>query len=356
MKNSTTIEAIYQDAGGQSAPATILYTSVTLTFQLTDSIGRVREHHWLIRDLIIQKDGSAWVLQNQLEKWRDTCLVIPDSAASAPLQKMVLRRQRSFFKSPLRKVAAILLLVIGLVIGGYLWFLPWVADKVALSLSKDYEITLGEQIYRQTLLTGEVDTGRTKIINHFFEELHLPHVYPVRITVLKGEVINAFALPGGPIIVYDALLESIRTPEELAALLAHELSHIEQRHTLRNMAGAIGRKVLITFFLGGESDFLGMVAGQADALKGLQYSRKLETEADDKGMDLLSRQQIDPEGMLLLIQLLQKETGGQEEYSFLSTHPVFKDRIQNIKQKIASLSRGGHMPAAARLAFHELYE
>jgi predicted Zn-dependent protease len=356
LKHSATINAIYQDAGGQSAAATILYTSITLTFQLTDGLGRVREHHWLVKDLSIHKEGSTFILQNQLDKWRGVTLVIPDSEVSAPLQKMILRRQRSFFKSPLRKVAAILLLVIGLVIGGYLWLLPWVADKVALSLSKEYEITLGEQIYRQTLLTGAIDTGRSKIINHFFEQLHLPHEYPVKITVMKGEVINAFALPGGPIIVYDALLESIRTPEELAALLAHELSHIEQRHTLRNMAGAIGRRIIITFFVGGQSDFLGMVAGQADALKGLQYSRQLETEADDKGMDLLSRRQIDPEGMLLLIQLLQKETGGQEEYSFLSTHPVFKDRIQNIKQKIASLPRGGDMTAAARLAFHELYE
>ena len=60
----TPLEATYLDAGGQSARATISYTSVTLTFQLTDGSGRAHDHHWLISDLDIQKEGKVFMLQN----------------------------------------------------------------------------------------------------------------------------------------------------------------------------------------------------------------------------------------------------------------------------------------------------
>ena len=90
--------------------------------------------------------------------------------------------------------------------------------------------------------------------------------------------------------------------------------------------------MFLMMVIGNESGLAGFLVDNADNLKGLEYSRSLETEADNHGIGLMNSANINPAGMLGLMEMLQKETKGKEPAAFLSTHPVFKRRIENIKE------------------------
>jgi predicted Zn-dependent protease len=173
--------------------------------------------------------------------------------------------------------------------------------------------------------------------------------------VASGEV-NAFAIPGGHIVVYDAILDNMKTPEELAALLGHEASHIALRHSLRTIFRSMARTMFLWLIMGNQHSVISTVISNADELKGLQYSRSLETDADNNGMQLMAKSGIDVKGMLRLMQLLQKESGKAEPAAFLSTHPVFKDRIQHIENQIHHLPATTTQNPRLKELFHSIYE
>src|SRR5205823_5662759 len=134
-------------------------------------------------------------------------------------------------------------------------------------------------------------------LNQFYKQLHYDVHYPVQITVVHSDEMNAFAIPGGHIVVYDAILETMKTPEELAALLAHEASHVALRHSLRNIFRSQARKMFLSLLMGNQASIVSVVVNNADELKGLEYSRSLETEADNNGIQLMANSNINVQGM-----------------------------------------------------------
>jgi predicted Zn-dependent protease len=227
---------------------------------------------------------------------------------------------------------------------------------MANRFSKEAEINLGEQMYQSVKLQYRIDNQKTAILNEFYKQLHYDVGYPVSITVVESKEMNAFAIPGGHIVVYDAILDQMKTPEELAALLGHEASHIALRHSLRNVFRSMARQMFIAIIAGDQSGIVSVVVNNADALKGLQYSRSLETEADDNGLQLMEKSNINPQGMRRLMQMLQKESGAGEPSAFLSTHPVFKDRIQHIETRLKQLPAITTANDSLKTIFHSIYE
>jgi predicted Zn-dependent protease len=149
----------------------------------------------------------------------------------------------------------------------------------------------------------------------------------------------------------------MKTPEELAALLAHESSHVALRHSLRNIFRSLARQMFLALIFGNESGMISVVVGHADELKGLQYSRALETEADDNGLQLMAKSHINVQGMLHLMQMLQKESSDNPQMpGILSTHPVFDERIDNIKQEIQRLPATPTENGELKKIFHAIYE
>ena len=194
---------------------------------------------------------------------------------------------------------------------------------------------MGENMSGNILSVLKVDSAKTQIINAFYRELRYNTSYPVEISVVESKEVNAFAIPGGNIVVYSSIINRIQTPEQLAGLLAHEASHIELRHSLRNLFRSLSRKMFLYLIIGNEAGIAGFLIDNADNLKGLEYSRSLETEADNNGIALMKKSGINPSGMLGLMNILAKETIG-EPAEFLNTHPVFSERIQNIKSQIGA--------------------
>jgi beta-barrel assembly-enhancing protease len=359
-----TYSATYVNDTGRHFPATIFVSSVTLTIRYKDENNEQRDIYWLAERIQSIEEGVVDTrLNHPAPSGRNEQLVIRDPE----LVKSIKKHFRGYkfiggvYHHTIGKTWTKVLLSIGVFIALlsilYFWLAPWVGEKIAMNFSKEYEIELGESMYKSTMTAYTIDTGKTRILNEFYTSLHYRVDYPIKVTVVKSKEVNAFAIPGGNIVVNDAILEGMKTPEELAALLGHEASHISQRHSLRRLFRSLARQMFILLVTGNDAGILGYLAQNADALKELQYSRATETDADNNGIKMMAASGIDTEGMLRLMEMLQKETPGSEPAAFMNTHPVFKDRIENIRKEIARYPSSSTEPdVKLKSLFHDLYE
>lgn len=359
----STYSATYHNAAGHFFQATVFLSPVTITIRYRDEANQEKDVYWLTKDLIAYNEQ---VIDSELQCRNSSGEVerlgIRDPQLVQAL-KHTLRGHRLFSKAHTRalgsiwvKLGIIALILIGILLALYLWLAPWLGEKMASGFAKESEISMGEQMYQSVIQQYNIDEHKTAVLNDFYTQLHYDVGYPVKITVVESNEINAFAIPGGHIVVYDAILDNMKSPEELAALLGHEASHIALRHSLRNIFRDLARKMFLAMVFGNETGITSVVINNADALKQLQYSRSLETEADNNGLQLMSKNNINTQGMVRLMNLLQKESGGAEQSSFLSTHPVFKDRIENIEKQIQQLPAATTSNENLKKLFHDIYE
>ncbi|MDR3706532.1 MAG: M48 family metallopeptidase [Paludibacteraceae bacterium] len=222
----------------------------------------------------------------------------------------------------------------------YFWVVPAIADRAAQSIPISYEQQMGEKIYKQNLLEFDIDSARTKLVNEYFQTLHVKSRYPVQITVVHCDEVNAFAIPGGHIVVFSGLLNQMRNHEELAGVLSHEYAHVYYRHSLRAMARGLANYAVISFVIGDVSGITSMMVANADNIRSLQYSRELESQADDFGFKLMQQKGVNPAGMIWLFQNLTEANKEKKEKKilkvsvpeFMSTHPYTKHRIEAMKE------------------------
>jgi predicted Zn-dependent protease len=159
---------------------------------------------------------------------------------------------------------------------------------------------------------------------------------PYRFAVLDSPVVNAFAVPGGSVYVTRGILAMMSSEAELAAVLGHELGHVNARHSVRRMSeqmlaqiGLVAGSVI--------SDEFAKYAGLAGAglqVLFLKFSRDDERQADALGVDYSRLAGYDPADMAVTFAALEKLgdlSGGRSLPGFLSTHPLSSERIQNVR-------------------------
>jgi len=228
---------------------------------------------------------------------------------------------------------------------------PVVAGYLVNSISPAYEVQVGDKIYEQLTAGMTVNMPATETVMRFYEQLNIKSVYPIQVTVVKGEILNAFALPGGHIIIYDEMLKAIDDPETLAALLAHEFMHIEQRHTTKSIFRQFSSAIVLYFIVGDMGSIGGVLLNRAEQLKNLSYSRSYEKEADLLGLKLIENRGINSNGFIDLFQVLKNSvTISVSEWA--SSHPDINRRIKYIKENAGSLT--GSMDPGIRSIFNDL--
>ncbi len=220
----------------------------------------------------------------------------------------------------------------------YFFILPWLADRAAMNFPKEQEIALGTELKKQYLLSERIDTQKTRLLNEFASKLDLGDDFPADYTVVDADIVNAYALPGGPIVVYAGIIRKMQTPEELAGILAHERSHVLRHHSTRSIFQNVSGVLLINLVLGDASSFINLIAQQGQQIQQLSYSRELELEADREGLQLLLNNKINPKGMLSLLEKLKDENTGSSVPEFLSTHPLPDSRIEALKKLLVNHS------------------
>ncbi|MDR2892824.1 MAG: M48 family metalloprotease [Deltaproteobacteria bacterium] len=170
-----------------------------------------------------------------------------------------------------------------------------------------------------------------------------PQPFEFKVSIIRHNAINAFAVPGGYIFIHTGLITAMSDEAQVAGVLAHEMAHVTQRH----IAGRIEKSQAITLlstlgalagaFLGGEAGtaaLMGsMAAGQAALLN---YSRADESEADQVGLNYLAATDYRPIGMTQAFKILQRPQWitGSNFPSYLSTHPAIAERITDVDARL----------------------
>lgn len=228
-------------------------------------------------------------------------------------------------------------------------------------ISKDQEkdVKLGDEALRdlrsQGLLPPELED---KAVKDFVQNManriaaNSDVKVPVKLTVLRSQEINAFALPGGYLFVNTALIRRAETESELAGVIAHELAHVSARHGAKlmkraNLANIMYQVAQVAVMIGTgglaslgayylfQAGFLGL--GLVLDLSLLGVSREFEAEADQLGVQYAWKSGYDPRGFITFFDKMAAEKGYVQSASFFRTHPPFFERIVSTLSEIAYL-------------------
>lgn len=219
---------------------------------------------------------------------------------------------------------------------GGLWvaftFIPWVPDEIDLEFPVDKEIELGEMIMESTLKKQGfhplenhlVDSAIWVISKRLEDSLGLSH-FDYRIVVVDNPNVNAFAMPGGNIVVLSGLVAFSESPEEVAAVIAHEMGHVELRHVTKRLVKELGLAVLFGVLTGTDGVVLSEMSRM---LTSSYFDRRQEDEADEFALDLVYRCGINPKALGTLFRRMKSEYGSAEMFEIISTHPATSSRIK----------------------------
>ena len=227
--------------------------------------------------------------------------------------------------------AGFLVLSVMLIVWQYDRVLTFAANQVSMETEKK----LGDSVLKsisgsENFLKEGVAVDAVKKIG---TQLTSDSKYKYQWYVLKDDAINAFAAPGGIIVVNSGLLKKAE-PNELAAVLAHEVQHVEQRHSLKNMLHAAGVGAVVLLVLGDANAVMMILAQQVSQQ---YFSRKVEADADLKGAQLLTKKQIDASGMPSFFKKMAAEYKDKDNTpEWLSSHPETLARIKDAEAYVAA--------------------
>ncbi len=235
-------------------------------------------------------------------------------------------------------------------------FMDSITGILAPHVPAEWEETLGETAFEQYTIGQELldqettDALLTPLVQPLLDNLHDDR-YQYRFHISQDDQVNAFALPGGYIVINSGLILKADSADEMLGVVAHEIAHVTEQHSVRNIMGTAGVYLTINAMLGDMTGLLAVMADAAPFLINQSYSRGFESEADEKGLALLHRAAIDPEGLVTFFEKLRaleqeamEEMAGEDNseamettLQFLSTHPATEDRIDNLRERIDAL-------------------
>lgn len=163
------------------------------------------------------------------------------------------------------------------------------------------------------------------------------------VVVFASDQVNAFALPGNKIGVYEGMMRLAGSDDELAAVLGHEVGHNRAHHAAQRMstetATSLGANLLGTVLGGANAQMVAALLG-AGAEYGviLPYSRNQELEADQLGLHSMARAGYDPHAAISLWQKMAQK-GGSRPPAFLSTHPDPENRVEQLQAQMPAAER-----------------
>ncbi len=314
--------------------------TVTVTAQALHLIfdsGEIRQ--WPYRQ-ICQTQGTFQDEPVRFEKSAEAIIfaspailtAIHKSAPAAALHFHNPSMQNTRLYRTLGATLGVLLMVAGL----YCWGIPSMAAVATPYVPAGWEDQLGRQVINHLAPEARQchDSDRLRKLDHILETLAATRresPYHIRLFVVDDPAVNAFATPGGGVVLFRGLLEKTDSPEQLAGILAHELQHIYQRHTTRAILEQTASTWLVTAMSGDLSGGVAWGLEGARIMGTLHYSRAHETEADAAGLHMLQAAGIDPAAMVIFYGILQDAAQVHEgPADFLSTHPNMQERLDNL--------------------------
>ncbi len=158
--------------------------------------------------------------------------------------------------------------------------------------------------------------------------------------VVKDNSVNAFAVPGGRIYVHSGLIKAAASETELAAVIAHEISHGVARHGTQQLTQQYGYSLVMQMLLGKNPRMITQLASNLFGQGAfMAYSRAMENQADYLGVETMYRAGYDPRGMVSFLKKLDTmhQRSPDRVAQFFSTHPMTAERIGNVQKSVAAL-------------------
>lgn len=301
--------------------------------KLNDLRNAARPQLFPLKDSTLRFKDDLYILY--LDKKRYSYLQIPSSnPLHDELPVLMKPYEISYFSR--NKSSWLIVGILFFAVGLYFLFAEFFPKVAMKFVSVNSEIEMGNRLFNGMREGIKIDQNASSILQNFADQLHLSKQYPIKVTVAVSDEVNAYALPGGHIVVNSAILKNLQKPESLVALLSHESTHINRRHSLQNILSSMGSGFVLSLFTNAGGSAANMIIGNADYLRVLSYSRQLEKQADEEGMVLMDRNHINPEGMMQLMQTLREveEEHQTQQVSFLSSHPLTDSRISDAQHYI----------------------
>ncbi len=238
---------------------------------------------------------------------------------------------------------------IAALIAALVFALPRLAEPVAALIPVAWEAELGERVADALIADARVCTSDAggaalaRLVDRLAATVDAPYLFTVRIA--DAGTVNAFAAPGGHIVIFRGLLEFAESPDEVAGVLAHVMAHVAERHATEAIVRAAGVSLLFEVLTGGASGLAGFGADLGELLLALSYSRRDEADADATAAAMLEAADIGAAGLGRFLARLDRHEGGLPEgLAFLSTHPPSRARAAAVAAPAGA--RQPAMPAA----------
>lgn len=256
------------------------------------------------------------------------------------------------------RMAAVATLLLVATVGGALWWgLPLLARNAAMAVPPSIEKQAGQSALlaiNRLLAPSQLTRHRKARVNTQLDRLLAARPLPAKPELvfrsMGGKFPNAFALPGGFIVVSDELV-TLANDDELAAVLAHEIGHWQLRHGLQGVLRS-SSALLVVCTITGDLSTLTTFAGTIPfVLLQRGYSREFEEEADAYAVDLLRKTGINVAHFVAILKKLEEARPAQgQDLTYLSTHPATASRIRRINPLGLALpvTKNQASPAAAR--------
>lgn len=305
-------------------------------------------------------NGAEWAIEGTQPgeptlTSRDPSLVAALTAlGTGPLSAQIEADRRRRNRSRLLRwiVAPIVLTLL-------LGVLPWLALDGLSALAADHlpaslEIQLGEMALESSteemggakavLANAELDRQLAVVVERLVTAR--PKELRPRLHLYKSHVVNAFALPGGHILLTTALLRELKSADQLAGVLAHEWSHLRHRHGVRHLVRRAGLFLVIVALVGDSGALATVVLQGAGEVLDLGHTRAMEEQADGDAVAHLRDAGLSPLALAeALAAIDQQATGATDLPAFLLSHPATAERLQAIRQGSGgSIASGPALP------------
>lgn len=211
----------------------------------------------------------------------------------------------------------------------------------------EQEVAMGQSAHRGILEENKFSRDRAMVervnrIGQRLAQVSDRQDYAYHFFVIEKEELNAFTVPGGSIYINSGLVRRLKSDDEIAGVLAHEIGHCAARHTVKKFQAAVGYSLIGGLLLSQVDQQVQRLASlSSDAIMQLAFSaygRQDEYEADRLSIKYMSLAGYDPRGMMNALEVLKTDAKGPNVPLILRTHPYLDDRIKAAAKEIEKLA------------------
>ena len=290
--------------------------------------------------VIWEEDGASWSLSVRGDEALGALAAVLTPRLASELTRVRGEHARGLQRNRLGFIGCALILALPLMaLLGLFLARGQVLDAMVERLPESLDKRIGDAVLAQVRASGRLVASGPEVdaVGAIGQRVAPPpgtSPFTFRFEVVSDPSVNAFAAPGGLVVVHSGLIAAAESPEEVAGVLAHEVTHVLRRHSLRQIVHDAGVMSAIGLVIGDPGS---LVAGLAGRLSQLGFSREQEREADRGALERLRAARLPADGMLRFFDRLRGEEGaGPSAPEWLASHPATAERITALRGEIAA--------------------